>query len=251
MILAQGICKNFQQFRAVDHLDLAVPPGTLYVFLGPNGAGKTTTIRMLTGILLPDEGTLELFGMNFERHRPQILNRLGYIPDRPFLYGKLSARELLRFMAGLRRLDRQLARKRGELLLEQFHLAEFGDELIERFSHGMKQKLVMALALLHDPDLLIVDEPMVGLDPRAAHHVKGLLTSLARAGKTVFMSTHTLEVAAQLCDRVGIIHRGRLVADEDLSTLTQRMNARSGDLETVFMALTEEAEQAREGIPTS
>jgi ABC-2 type transport system ATP-binding protein len=250
LIKAQGICKNFQKFRAVEHLNLTVPPGSLYVFLGPNGAGKTTTIRMLTGILVPDEGSLELFGLNYERHRSQILNRLGYIPDRPFLYGKLSARELLRFMAALRKLDRVHARKRGEELLEQFQLAEFGDELIERFSHGMKQKLVMALALLHDPDLLVVDEPMVGLDPRAAHHVKGLLSALARAGKTVFMSTHTLEVAAQLCDRVGIIHRGRLVADEDLPSLTLRMNAREGDLEAVFMALTKEEEQDREGIPS-
>ncbi|MCB9398278.1 MAG: ABC transporter ATP-binding protein [Acidobacteria bacterium] len=234
---------------AVHHLDLTVQEGTLYVFLGPNGAGKTTTIRMITGILQPDSGELRIFGQSYQKNRGDILNRIGYIPDRPFLYGKLSANELIRFMGSLRRLDPNFTRKRGKELLAQFQLIEFQDELIERFSHGMKQKLVMTLALLHDPDLLVVDEPMVGLDPRAALHVKQMLTQLARSGKTVFMSTHTLEVAAQLCDRVGIIHKGRMVADESLKGLTAKMATKDGDLEAVFMALTADALDLDEGVP--
>lgn len=234
---------------AVKDISFTVDSGLVYVFLGPNGAGKTTTIRMLTGILASDAGELKIFGKTYKQARNEILNRIGYIPDRPFLYGKLSAMEMIRFMGSLRRLSPNHVKKRGRELLEQFKLVDFEEELIERFSHGMRQKLVMTLALLHDPDLLIVDEPMVGLDPRAALHMKQLLVSRARAGKTVFMSTHTLEVAAQLCDQVGIIHQGQLVANETLQSLTRRMEKNDGDLEAVFMALTEDQQAQKEGVP--
>lgn len=243
MIRARGIVKKFQDFVAVDGLDLHVEAGMVFAFLGPNGAGKTTTIRILTGILEPDAGTLEMFGLDFARHRSAILNRIGYIPDRPFLYGRLSPRELLRFLGALRRLPSDLVARKTDELLEFFDLSDFADELTERFSHGMKQKLVMASALLHDPDLIIVDEPMVGLDPRAARKVKKMILDMAAIGKTVFMSTHTLEVAAELCDRVGIIHRGRLVADETLPNLTRRLEAQDGDLEAVFLALTRDEDE--------
>ncbi len=241
MIKASGLSKRYQKFQAVQNLDLEVPRGQVFGFLGPNGAGKTTTIRMITGILEPDEGEIQIFGQDFRKHRNQILNDMGYIPDRPFLYGKLTVMELLRFLGSLRKLDRGLVERRAAALLEEFQLAEFQHQLIERLSHGMRQKLVFCGALLHEPSLLVIDEPMVGLDPRAARQVKLLLRDYAAAGRTVFMSTHTLEVAASLCDRVGIIHRGRMVASESLDELTRRLERQDGDLEGVFMALTEDA----------
>lgn len=241
MIKVSGVYKRYQNFTAVRDLHLEVPEGKVFGFLGPNGAGKTTTIRMLTGILEPDEGDISIFGQNFKQHRNDILHHMGYIPDRPFLYGKLTVMELLRFLGSLRGISRGEVQKRGMALLEQFNLADFANQLVERLSHGMRQKVVFSSALLHRPKLLIIDEPMVGLDPRAAKQVKELLRGYVIDGSTVFMSTHTLEVAAALCDRVGIIHKGQMVANETLETLTQRLEKRDGDLEAVFMALTEEA----------
>ena len=242
MIRLNNVCKSYQKFMAVRDMALSAPAGAVYGFLGPNGAGKTTTIRMITGILEPDRGEISIFGKNFKDNRNEILNRMGYIPDRPFLYGKLTAMELLRFLGSLRRMSSSETVKRGMALLERFELGAFAHQLIERLSHGMRQKLVLSAALLHEPELLVVDEPMVGLDPRAAKQVKALIRGMADEGKTVFMSTHTLEVAASLCDRVGIIHGGRLVADETIPNLTKRMEASDGDLEAVFMALTQEPE---------
>lgn len=247
MIAMKGVVKSYQKFVAVRDLDLEVSSGTVFGFLGPNGAGKTTTIRLLTGILQPDRGDITIFGKRFETHRNEILNRLGYIPDRPFLYGKLTVIELLRFLGSLRGLAAALVRERAKALLEQFQLEAFANQLIERLSHGMRQKLVFSAALLHDPDLLVVDEPMVGLDPRAARHVKELIGNFTRDGRTVFMSTHTLEVASKLCDRVGIIHNGQLVANESLPNLSRRLETRDGDLEAAFMALTREQED--EAVP--
>jgi len=247
MIETRGVFKSYQNFVAVRDLDLQVPAGVVFGFLGPNGAGKTTVIRMLTGILEPDRGNIALFGMGFRKHRNQILNRIGYVPDRPFLYGKLTAMELLRFLGSLRGMNRDAVERRGMALLADFQLADFANQLTERLSHGMRQKLVFAAALLHDPDLLVVDEPMVGLDPRAARQVKRLLRDYADAGKTVFMSTHTLEVAAALCDRVGIIHKGALIANETPEALTRHMETQNGDLESVFLALTQEQED--EAVP--
>lgn len=248
MINVSGVTKSYQSFKAVDQLNLRVEAGQVFGFLGPNGAGKTTTIRMLTGILEPDEGQIELFGQQFSKNRKSILNRMGYIPDRPFLYGKLTAMELLRFLGSMRKLEAKFVKKRAMELLEMFNLGGFAHQLIERFSHGMRQKLVLGAALLHDPDLLIVDEPMVGLDPRAARQVKELILDFAKAGKSVFMSTHTLEVASQLCDRVGIIHQGSLIANETIPVLTERIQAKDGDLEAVFLALTQE--EADEAVPS-
>lgn len=243
MIDISGVGKSYQSFQAVKQLNLQVEPGQVFGFLGPNGAGKTTTIRMLTGILEPDVGSIEIFGKTYQDHRAFILNRMGYIPDRPFLYGKLTAMELLRFLGSMRRLKADHVRKRSLELLELFNLDHFGHQLIEKFSHGMRQKLVLAAALLHEPDLLIVDEPMVGLDPRAARQVKELILDFAKTGRSVFMSTHTLEVAAQLCDRVGIIHQGSLIANETIPALTKRIQAKDGDLEAVFLALTKQSEE--------
>lgn len=247
MIHVRNVCKSYQKFMAVQDLNFRIEPGTVFGFLGPNGAGKTTTIRMLTGILEQDSGEIALFDKPFRQHRNHILNRMGYIPDRPFLYGKLTVMELLLFLGSLRKIPAATVRRRGMALLEQFNLGKQANQLIERLSHGMRQKVVFSAALLHEPDLLIVDEPMVGLDPRAARQVKELLREFADHGKCVFMSTHTLEVAAQLCDRVGIIHHGRLVAEETIPTLTKRLAAKDGDLEAVFLALTQQEDN--EAVP--
>ena len=247
MIRAERVSKSYQNFTAVKELDLEVPEGVVFGFLGPNGAGKTTTIRMLTGILEPDAGHIQVLGKSFKKHRNTILNRIGYIPDRPFLYGKLTVMELLRFLGSLRRMPVATVLQRAKKLLREFNLDAFSNQLVERLSHGMRQKLVFSAALLHEPDLLIVDEPMVGLDPRAARQVKELISDFAREGKTVFMSTHTLEVAAHLCDRVGIIHNGQLVANETIPNLTKRLETVDGDLEAVFLALTHE--RGDEAVP--
>ncbi len=247
MIRFQNITKRYQKFTAVNDLSLNIGAARVFGFLGPNGAGKTTTIRMLTGILEPDEGHIEVFGLNYKKKRNEILNRLGYIPDRPYLYGKLTAMELLLFLGSLRKLDRAWCHRRGMALLQEFALDKFAHQLVERFSHGMRQKLVFAAALLHEPDLLIVDEPMVGLDPRAAKQVKSLIAEFKQKGRSVFMSTHTLEVAAQVCDEVGIIYKGKLIRCDTVPSLTQSLAAPDGDLETVFMALTEEKDD--EAIP--
>jgi len=247
MIKMSRVTKRYQDFVAVSEMDLEVPGGMVFGFLGPNGAGKTTTIRMLTGILEPDAGEIALFELPFAKHRNEILNRLGYIPDRPFLYGKLTVMELLRFLGSLRKMSGREVTRRGRELLAQFSLAEHENQLVERLSHGMRQKLVFSAALLHDPDLLIVDEPMVGLDPRAAVQVKRLIRELADEGRTVFMSTHTLEVAETLCDRIGIIHNGSLVANETVGELSQRLAGEDRDLESVFMALTRQ--ESGEAVP--
>jgi len=244
VIELQEMTKTFQKTRAVDGISLAIPSGEVYGFLGPNGAGKTTTIRMLTGILIPDSGRIEVLGHSFSKQRSQILNRLGYIPDRAYLYPKLTGYELLMFLGSLRKMDMATIRKQADKYFEMFELRDKAKELIERYSHGMRQKLVLASALIHDPDLIIVDEPMVGLDPRAARRIKELFKELANEGKTVFMSTHSLDVAEQVCTRVGIIHKGKMVADDRpdilLGQLKERGAAADSDLEAVFMALTED-----------
>ncbi len=240
MIECQQLCKNYQGYKAVDSLTLSIPESCVYAFLGPNGAGKTSSIRMFTGILMADGGDLRVFGKHYAKSRKEILSQIGYIPDRPYLYEKLTAVELLEFHAGLHRLNPSKAKKRSLELLEQFDLSEKAFTLIEKFSHGMKQKLVIACALLHQPQLLIVDEPMVGLDPRATKQIKQLMRGFADSGGTVFMSTHTLAVAEEICDRVGIIHRGKLIADDSLVAIKNRLECDDAGLEEVFLTLTQE-----------
>lgn len=248
IILLKSVHKKFQTTEAVKDLSLDIQTGEVYGFLGPNGAGKTTTIRMLTGILLPDSGSVQVMGKDYERHRHSILSRIGYIPDRAYLYPKLTGAELLLFLGSLRGLSRGEIKKRSHHYFDMFNLRGKEHELIERYSHGMRQKLILITALMHNPDLIIVDEPMVGLDPRAARQIKLLFRELALEGKTIFMSTHSLDIAAEVCDRVGIIHHGSMVASDRPELLMQRMKRTDDshgeqvdpDLEAVFMALTED-----------
>jgi ABC-2 type transport system ATP-binding protein len=241
MIELKGITKNFGDFRAVDNLSLTVNKGEIFGFLGPNGAGKTTTIKMIAGVLLPAAGTITIGGIDMQAQPEAAKRKIGFIPDRPYLYEKLTGMEFLKFTADLYDVPHDIYRERAQKNLEMFSLIDWSDELIESYSHGMKQRLIMCSALLHDPEIIIVDEPMVGLDPAAIIMVKELFQRLARDGVTVFMSTHTLTIVEDTCDRVGIIHRGRLIASGTTADLQREANVTDADLEKVFLNLTNTA----------
>jgi ABC-2 type transport system ATP-binding protein len=233
MIELERLTKRYGTFTAVDDLSLEVARGEIFGFLGPNGAGKTTTIRMMMGLLLPTVGRIRLGGHDLAAQPIEAKRLAGFVPDRPFLYEKLTAVELLRFCADLYEVDPTAREERIRKLLALFGLEEWAGELVETFSHGMKQRLAFAAALLHEPQLLVVDEPMVGMDPRGAR----VLRSLALKGTTLFLSTHSLEVAEALCDRIGIIQSGRLVAVGTLDELRRRAGDARG-LEEIFLKLT-------------
>ncbi len=243
------VTKRYGRFTAVDRLALEVRPGEMFAFLGPNGAGKTTTIKMIAGLLRPDEGTVRVCGHPMDHDGRQARMMLSYVPDEPFLYEKLTAREFLEFVARMYRLPPQTARSRIDRLVARLDMGSFLDQLTEGFSHGMKQRTVLAAALLHEPAVLVIDEPMVGLDPRTVRTVKELLTGITREGRTVFMSTHTLEVAEAVADRIGIIRRGRLAAAGTLAQL-RSLAAANESLEDIFLRLTaDEQDEAVETLP--
>ena len=244
MIRLEGLTKRYGSFTAVHPLDLEVRSGELFGFLGPNGAGKTTTIRMLTGVLRPSGGRALIGGHDVAREPEAAKRFLGYIPDRPFLYEKLTGSEFLRFVTGLWGQDGEVAERRADELLELFELTQWKDTLVESYSHGMRQKLLISSALVHGPRLIVVDEPMVGLDPRAARMIKDLLRTFARQGGTVFLSTHTLEVAETLCDRIAIIQQGAIRAMGTMSELRQQAEAGAAGLEEIFLKLTGGADVA-------
>jgi ABC-2 type transport system ATP-binding protein len=238
MIRLDGLTKRYGAFTAVHPLDLEVPAGQLFGFLGPNGAGKTTTIRMLTGVLRPSGGRVLIGGHDVAREPERAKRLLGYIPDRPFLYEKLTGSEFLKFVAGLWGQDGADTEARADELLELFELTAWKDTLVESYSHGMRQKLLISSALVHGPRLIVVDEPMVGLDPKAARMIKDLLRTFVDQGGTVFLSTHTLEVAEALCDRIAIIQDGRIRALGTMAELRAEAEAGAAGLEEVFLRLT-------------
>jgi ABC-2 type transport system ATP-binding protein len=241
IIELQNLTKQYKGLRAVDQVNLSVKEGVIFGFLGPNGAGKTTTIKMMAGILRPSGGKIIIDGMDLEKEPSGVKKICGFIPDRPFLYEKLTGIEFLRFLAGLYGINNSAsihARLIG--LLEKFDLINWKDELIESYSHGMKQRLVMCGALVHDPKVLIVDEPMVGLDPKGARLVKDIFREQARNGKTIFMSTHSLETAQEVCHEIAIIQTGRIIAQGTVNEL-MRYSGEDGNLEDAFLKLTEEA----------
>jgi len=238
MIELNDLTKRYGSTLAVDRLSLSVEKGEIFGFIGPNGAGKTTTIRMMAGVLGPTAGTVRISGIDMDSEPEAAKRLIGFIPDRPFLYEKLTGMEFLRFVSDLYGFTDGLFHKRAEELLIQFSLYDWSDHLIEAYSHGMKQRLIIASALLHEPRVIIVDEPMVGLDPAGIRMVKDLLRELAEGGTTIFMSTHTLEIAEDLCNRIGVIHHGRLVALGSTGDLRGTAQLREGDLEEVFLRLT-------------
>ena len=239
MIELLNLTKRYGATLAVDNLNLQVPAGEVFGFLGPNGAGKTTTIRMMMGLLQPTTGRVLLGGYDLATHGLEAKQFCGFVPDRPHVYEKLTGAEFLDFVAGLYQVPPAVAGARRDQLLEMFDLTQWATELVESYSHGMKQRLVMAAALVHAPRLLIVDEPMVGLDPRGARLLKRTLRQLARNGVTVFMSTHSLEVAEETCDRIGIINHGQLIATGSVEELRQLAGSHAdAKLEAIFLTLT-------------
>jgi len=239
MIEFSHVRRTFGQTVAVDDLSLTIPPGEVFAFLGPNGAGKTTTIKMLVGLLRPSQGDIRVAGWDVLRHPREAAQLIGYVPDEPFLYDKLTGREFLEFIARIRGMDSRQAQDRIAQQVELFQLADFLDQLTETYSHGMKQRIVFASVLLHDPPLLVADEPMVGLDPKSVRLVKDLMRSRAAQGKTVFLSTHTLALAEQIADRIGIIHRGRLIFVGSLAQMHQQGLMQQKNLEEFFLQLTD------------
>jgi ABC-2 type transport system ATP-binding protein len=244
MIELINLTKRYGRILAVDHLSLTVKKGELFGFIGPNGAGKTTTLRMMAGILGATEGTIAIAGIDVAKEPEKAKGIIGFIPDRPFLYEKLTGIEFLGFIAALYGFAVEEFPARAEELLQKFSLYDWGDHLIESYSHGMKQRLIIAAALLHDPEIIIVDEPMVGLDPAGIRMVKNIFRKLADNGATIFMSTHTLEIAEDLCDRIGIIHEGRMIALGTTGDLRETARIQQGDLEEVFLRLTGQGEGA-------
>ena len=239
MIELQNLTKKYSDLTAVNNLNLWVPKGEIFGFIGPNGAGKTTTINIMGGILAPTSGSVTICGINMEAQPEKAKSKIGFIPDRPYLYEKLTGMEFLKFTADLYGVDEDVFARKSQEKLEMFFLNDWSDELIESYSHGMKQRLVMAAALLHDPEVIIVDEPMVGLDPLAIKMVKNLFQRLAKKGVTIFMSTQTLKVAEDICDRIGIIHKGSLIAIGTAEDLKRDVRAEVADLEQVFIRLTQ------------
>jgi ABC-2 type transport system ATP-binding protein len=239
MIELENLTKRYGNLLAVDNLNLRVPKGEIFGFIGPNGAGKTTTINMVGGVLAPTSGAVMICGKNMADHPEHAKRKIGFIPDRPYLYEKLTGMEFLKFIADLYDVDEDAFLKKSEEKLDMFFLSDRSNELIESYSHGMKQRLVMAAALLHDPEVIVVDEPMVGLDPLAIKMVKDLFRHLANEGVTIFMSTHTLKVAEDICDKIGIIHKGTLVATGTYEELRGDVAGEGTDLEEIFIRSTE------------
>jgi ABC-2 type transport system ATP-binding protein len=240
MISLHELTKDYGTTIAVNKLNLEVNSGEIYGFIGPNGAGKTTTIRMMGGVLAPTSGTIIIGGLDLDKEPVAAKMKIGFVPDRPFLYEKLTGMEFLHFSADLYRVDPALFSQKAEQLLRQFALWDWSNEIIEAYSHGMKQRLIIASALLHDPQILIIDEPMVGLDPAAVRMVKDILKDLAQKQTTIFISTHTLSIAEDLCHRIGIIHKGMLLAQGTVDELKHLVNLGEAKLEEVFLTLIKE-----------
>jgi ABC-2 type transport system ATP-binding protein len=238
MIQVQDLVKSYGSFRAVDGVSLDVAPGEIHGFLGPNGAGKTTAIRMIAGLLKPDAGRITINGHDLAQDPVEAKRGLGFIPDRPFIYEKLTAGEFLRFHAGLYGIDGTGLRDRIAEMLGLFELGRWEGELVESFSHGMKQRLVMCAAFLHRPRAVLVDEPMVGLDPRGARLIKQVFREMSRKGVAILMSTHTLEVAQEMCDRISIILKGKIIARGTVSDIRAMGDGANDHLTEVFLKLT-------------
>jgi ABC-2 type transport system ATP-binding protein len=244
MIQTDRLVKRYGSKVAVNEVSLAVYPGEIFGFLGPNGAGKTTTIKMIVGLLQPTSGTARVGGYDVQVEPLRAKAVTGYVPDEPNLYAKLSGRELLQFVGDLYNLDRARVERRTEELFRLFELTQAADDTIDSYSHGMQQKTALAAALLPDPRALVLDEPTVGLDPRSARLIKDMLRQIANRGATVFLSTHIMEIAERMCDRIGIIHQGQLVAVGTMDELRAQAESSSSSLEDIFLGLTGGAEYA-------
>ncbi len=238
MIQLENLTKKYGDFEALKGLDLTVPRGVLYGLLGPNGAGKTTALRIIAGILQPTSGKAVVGGFDVQAEPERAKSKLGYIPDRPFIYEKLTGAEFLRFVAGLYGQNGTDLDRRIDELLSVWELTEWRDELLEAYSHGMRQKLIISSALIHRPDVIVVDEPLVGLDPKAARMLKDIFRGFVNRGGTILMSTHTLEVAEALCDRIAIIQSGIIRTEGTMDDLRREAQSDDVGLEEIFLKLT-------------
>jgi len=241
MIELKGLVKQFGDLIAVDGIDLVVPKGEFFAVLGPNAAGKTTTIKMMVGLIKPTHGSAVVAGYDIQQNPLKARERLAYVPDFPFLYEKLTPLEFMRFTGQLFKIHPDRVRTEGEQLAKRFHLETFLHKPIEGLSHGTRQRVAIASALLHDPEVFVIDEPMVGLDPQHARIVKDILKERSQEGMTVFLSTHQLSVAEEMADRIGIIHQGKLIAMGTSEEL-RRQSGQDGALEKSFLSLTTESE---------
>ena len=239
MIEINDVSKSYNggEVKAVDRLNIKVLSGEIFGFLGPNGAGKTTTIKMITGLLNPDEGSILIDGCDIQKNPVDAKKKIGYVPDNPDVYERLSGMEYLNFLADVHRVSSIQRKERINEILGIFNMLEARKDLIKSYSHGMKQKIAIAGALIHNPRVWILDEPLVGLDPKAAFLLKELMRKHCEAGNTVFFSTHIMEVAEKLCNRIGIIKKGKLAA---VGTLDEIKDGKKNSLESIFLELTED-----------
>lgn len=244
LIQTQNLVKRYGDKVAVNNVSLEVNGGEVFGFLGPNGAGKTTTIKMIVGLLQPSSGSVKVAGYDVNTQPLQAKAASGYVPDTPNLYAKLTGRELLRFVGDLYNLDRARAERRSEELLRMFDLIAAADDTTDSYSHGMQQKTSLAAALMHDPRALVLDEPTVGLDPKSARLIKDILRQMADRGTAIFLSTHILEIAERMCDRIGIINKGELIAVGTMDELRALGQSGKTSLEDIFLSLTGGAEEA-------
>ncbi|MDH5511486.1 MAG: ABC transporter ATP-binding protein [Nitrospinota bacterium] len=241
MIKIENVTKIYGKTVAVDGLSLEVKAGEVFGLLGPNGAGKTTTMKMLAGLLIPTIGKMSVDGHDVQSNPLEAKQVIGFVPDKPFIYEKLSGHEFLEFVREIFRVDRDPAViERQERLLKMFLLTDWLDELVESYSHGMRQKLIITSALIHNPKALIIDEPMVGLDAKGMRQVKGLFREMADSGETVLVSTHTMAIAQEVCDRIAILNKGKIVAMGTMEELKANSHASEQDLESIFLRLTDE-----------
>jgi ABC-2 type transport system ATP-binding protein len=238
MISLSHVSKSYGTLVAVHNVSLEIPPGSIFAFLGVNGAGKTTTIRMMAGILRPTSGTITLGGYDIASHPLEAKQIIGYVPDRPFIYPKLTGREFLYFICDLYRVPASQTDTRIDRILDEYSLTPWQDALVESYSHGMRQRIAMCAAMVHEPQILIVDEPMVGLDPHGARDFKAALQRYAKAGVTVFLSTHSLNVAEELADHLAIIHRGSILTNGTLEQIRAAAGRPTEGLEEMFLELT-------------
>jgi ABC-2 type transport system ATP-binding protein len=244
LIQARDLTKRYGDKVAVNNVSFDVYGGEVFGFLGPNGAGKTTTLKMIVGLLQPTSGTVSVAGFDIQSQSRLAKASCGYVPDTPNLYAKLTGRELLRFVGDLYDIERSQAARRAEELLRMFDLMNAANDTVDSYSHGMQQKASLAAALMHDPRVLILDEPTVGLDPKSARLIKDILRQLADRGAAVMLSTHILEIAERMCDRIGIINKGQLVAVGSMEELRTRNQTGQTSLEDIFLSLTGGAEAA-------
>ncbi len=238
MIEITNLTKHYGNITAISNINLSIPSGQFFSYLGPNGAGKTTTIKTIVGLLKPSSGTVKVDGFDVQKQPIQAKQAIGFIPDKPFIYEKLTGKEFLQFNAGLYQVEEHDVENRIAQLLATFELSDWADELVESYSHGMRQKLVMSAALIHQPKIIVVDEPMVGLDPKGARLIKKIFKDICVKGTTLFMSTHTLEIAEQLCDQIAIIQKGTIIAQGTIEELRCISKTSMTKLEDIFLELT-------------